>query len=206
MRGDQRHRFGGGVDHVGEGAWIVFAHQLFELGIGLLDRIEVWRVAGQGQQMTASGFDRRFGVGALMDGEVVEDHRLTGAQRWHEELIDERIEDRSIERAIVGKRGPSHPVEGERADEGHRLPPTSQNPSDRASSARSTRVERGQGRWGAGFVEKDQLGGIELGDRRSPSCPLCLILLAGNQRPFFRVIPRRCSRRQIVDWLTWTPT
>ena len=47
--------------------------------VGSLDGTYRNSWVGFWQQVTASGLNRRFGVGTLVHGEVVEDHRLTGA-------------------------------------------------------------------------------------------------------------------------------
>jgi hypothetical protein len=89
--GNQRHGFGGGAENLVEGARGPLPEQVFKLGVGLFDRIEVGGIAPQRKQLTANGLNGRFGVGTLVHGEIVENNYLAWAQRWHEKLIDKRI-------------------------------------------------------------------------------------------------------------------
>ena len=104
--GEEGARMGGGDGGKGiadgsadalPGARAHAAQRLFGLGKGLLDRVEVRGVGGQKDDLTAGGFDERLGTGALVDGEVVEDHDLSRVQARHEHLLHERFEDAAVD-------------------------------------------------------------------------------------------------------------
>ena len=76
----------------------------------MLDRIEVWGVAGQMDRACAGGLDQLAHAGRLVRGEFVEDDHVTRAKLGLEALLDERLEDRAViaPRSIIGAM--NHPI------------------------------------------------------------------------------------------------
>jgi hypothetical protein len=76
---------GGGAEGV-IGAGVRASEELFDRGEGVLDRIEVRGVGGQGQEASAACLDGRAEGRVVMGGEVVGDDDLAwsegGARRW----------------------------------------------------------------------------------------------------------------------------
>ena len=58
-----------------------FAQDVFELGEGLFDRVEIGPVGREKPKFGSGGFNRDFDGGALVSAEVVHDHDVAGAQR-----------------------------------------------------------------------------------------------------------------------------
>jgi len=113
--GEEGPRIGGGDGGQGiadgsadalPGARAHAAQRLFGLGKGLLDRVEVRGVGGQKDDLTAGGFDERLGPGALVDGEVVEDHDLSWVQARHQHLFHERFEDAAVDGPATSRLSP----------------------------------------------------------------------------------------------------
>ena len=74
-----------------------FAQDVFELGEGLFDRVEIGAVGREKPKLGSGGFNRDFDGGALVSAEVVHDHDVAGAQRPDQFLFDviPRLDDRN---------------------------------------------------------------------------------------------------------------
>jgi hypothetical protein len=97
------------------------AEQGFELGEGLLDRVEIWTVGRQVEQMGAGRRDRLTHAGDLVRGEVVHHHEVARAQRRRQGLLDIREEARPVDRAIEHA-GCGEAVVAQRGDDGGGFP------------------------------------------------------------------------------------
>jgi hypothetical protein len=103
------------------GSFFGFSHQVLELGEELLDRVEVWGIGRQEEEMSAgvtNGPARRF---ALVRAEIVEDDEIARLQGGGEYLLDIGGEQRAIDRPVDDARGLDSIVP-ERGDKGERLP------------------------------------------------------------------------------------
>ena len=92
-----------------------------ELGEGHLDRIEVGRVLGKEQKPGAAIAQGLGGAGALVDGEIVQDHDVAALERRRELALDVEVEGVAIHRAIDHP-GRDEPVAAQAGDEGLRVP------------------------------------------------------------------------------------
>jgi len=150
--GEQVERGGDQRADVIEGAGARGAEQGFEFGEGELDRIEVGTIGRQEPQRRAGGFDGVAHLGLFVDGEVVEDDDVAGAQRRHEHLLH------------VGAKT----VEAQRRHDGVRLPMTARRVVAQARPARTAAVATEQVGGDAAFIEKHVLARIPQGLPRLP--------------------------------------
>jgi hypothetical protein len=72
---------GDGLPEVVDGAGGSLAKHGFHLGEGVLDRVEVWGLRRQEQELCACRFDGFAGGRSFMSGQVVQDHDIAGAER-----------------------------------------------------------------------------------------------------------------------------
>jgi len=82
---------------------------VFELGEDLFDRIEVWAVGRQKEQVRSSGADGVAGRLALVATEVVEDDDLARCQGWCQHFLDIEREELAID-GTVDDPGRADPV------------------------------------------------------------------------------------------------
>jgi hypothetical protein len=85
-----------GLDRAGIG----FAQQGLELGEDVFDWIEIGRVAGQEEQLGASGADQATHGFSLVAAEIVHDDDVTGVEGRHEELFDIGAETGAVNRSV----------------------------------------------------------------------------------------------------------
>src|SRR6478735_1757950 len=119
-----------GVDRARFGS----AQPSFELAEGLFDRIEVGGVGWQKPKPAARRLDQLPRAGALVDREVVENHRLAWPQRRRQDAFDVGLEDRAVERASELEAW-SEAVGSECGEERHRRPAPPGNPPNHALPA-----------------------------------------------------------------------
>ncbi len=98
-----------------------FAHQVFELGEDLLDRIEVGAVRRQKQELGACVADRFADSGPFVTAQIVHDDDVAGRKCRHETLLDIIGEALAVDRLVEHARG-IDPITAERREEGHRAP------------------------------------------------------------------------------------
>src|SRR5947209_16456512 len=72
------------------------AEHSLELGEGQFDRIEVWTVGWQINELCADRFDGLAYAGNFVGRQVIHDHRVSGAKRGHQLLLDIGAEDGSV--------------------------------------------------------------------------------------------------------------
>lgn len=88
-----------------------------EFGEGHLDRVEVRRAGRQEQEPGASGFEGLGGSGALVSGEVVQDHHIAGPKLRRELGLDIEVEDLAVHGAVQNPGG-DQAVAAQAGDEG----------------------------------------------------------------------------------------
>ena len=98
-----------------------FAHEMLELGEDLLDRIEVWAIRRQEQQLGPDTADCLADRGSLVAAQVVHDDDVAGRECGQQELFDVVGEALAVDRLVEHARG-IDPVAAERCKEGHRAP------------------------------------------------------------------------------------
>lgn len=201
---DAVNRLGGRVEQRLERAGPAAAQMGFEFGKGLLDRVAVRGIARQEEKPAVRGFDGGLRVGAFMDREIVPDHGLARDELGNQLLIDKGVQRWAIERAWQQHRR-ANPLQGDRGKIGHALPAPARHAIDQPFPARGTAPQRRQPQRCGGFIDKDERGRIELGDRGPKRGALRLILLAGDQGLFLSVIRSLAKRRDRLEELTRTP-
>ncbi len=87
-----------------DGTFLSLAHPVFDLGEGLLDRIEVWRVGRQIPEPGAGSFDHLPDGRRLMTSEVIHDDDIAGLQHPDELLLDIGSEALAVDRAVEDAR------------------------------------------------------------------------------------------------------
>jgi hypothetical protein len=73
-----------GIDGSGAG----LSQEMLELGEDLLDRIEVWAIGRQVDEVGATGFDGLLDAGDLVAAEIVENDDVAGFERRRQRLFD----------------------------------------------------------------------------------------------------------------------
>ena len=92
------------------------AEQLFELGPGFLDGIEIRRVRWQIEQFGSGSFDAFAHAGHLVRAEVVHDHHIARSQRWAEKMFEISEENFSV-RGRFDRHGGDHAPQTHRAQD-----------------------------------------------------------------------------------------
>ena len=92
-------------------------HPVLDLGEGLLDRIEVWRIGRQIPEPGAGGLDHTAEDGRLVAAEIVHDDDVAGLEQGQELLFDVSAEAFAIDGSIEHARG-AELVAAQRAKEG----------------------------------------------------------------------------------------
>lgn len=77
-----------------------FAHEVFELGEDLFDRIEVGAVGWEEQQAGAGAADRLADGGPFVTAQIVHDDHVAGRERGDEALLDIVGEALAIDRLV----------------------------------------------------------------------------------------------------------
>lgn len=160
-----------------DGSFCGFSEQVFQLGEDLLDRIEVWAVGRQEQQVRASGPDRVPNSGFFVTGQVVEDDDVTGRERGAELLLDPLGKTGAIDRLIEDERCVD-PVAAQGGDEGHRLPVTIGHLCLKPLTFGGPTPQRGHVGLGPGLIDEHEAGRI-----RPPLILLPLLAPPGDLRP-----------------------
>lgn len=76
-----------------------------ELGEGHFDRVEIWAVRRQEEQLCTSGPDRGLGGRALVGSDIVEDDHIALCQRGSELRFEVGFEDAPVHRRVDNERG-----------------------------------------------------------------------------------------------------
>jgi hypothetical protein len=94
---------------------------MFDFGEDLFNRVEVWTVGRQEEQVRAFGTDSIASRFTLVTAEIVEDDDLALCQGWHKHLLDIEREEFTIDGSVDDPRG-ADPIVTECRDEGHGRP------------------------------------------------------------------------------------
>lgn len=140
----------------------------FQFREGQFDGIEIGAVGRQEAEMGPNRLDRRAHRRVFVDGEVVEDHHVAGAQGGHQDLIDVGEKHRMVDRPVEDRWGPEA-IEAQRRHDRVRLPMAARRVIPEARATQAAAVPAEQIRRHAAFVQKDILRHVA---ERLPTPPL----------------------------------
>lgn len=165
---EEADRDGDQIAHVVKGPGTRGPDEGFQLREGQFDRIEIRTVGRQKPELSADGFDRRTHRGLFVDGQIVEDDHIAGAERGYQDLLDvgekRRIVDRSVEDGWGGQA-----IEAQRGDDGVGLPMTVGRVIAQARAAQTAAVPTQQIGRDPAFIQKQILRHMA---ERLPGLPL----------------------------------
>lgn len=164
-----------------------FAHGIFDLCEGLLDRIEVRTVGRQEEESGADGTDRGPDRFALVAAEVVDHDDVAWTQGLGELGLDVGLEGLGINGAVDDPRR-FDSVVTQRCQERHGSPMTIRRISDQACAERSPAAQGRHVGLDPGFVDKDEPAAVNpaliLSPLLSAARDLWPFLLGRHQRFF----------------------
>jgi len=149
----------------------------FQFREGQFDRIEIGAVGRQEAEMGPDGLDRRAHRRVFVDGEVVEDDHVAGAQGGHQDLIDVGEKRRMVDRSVEHRRGPEA-IEAQRRHDRVRFPMAARRVIPEAGATQAAAVPAEQIRRHAAFIQKDILRHVAERLPAPPLAPSC-----GDVRP-----------------------
>lgn len=138
-----------------DGACIGFAEEGFELGEDHLDRVEIWAVGREKEQMGSGGSDGPPGTGRLVAAEIVEDHDVPRLEGRHQTLLDPGCERGRVDGAIEDA-GRHDLALAQRTDERQGLPVSMRNLGGKRSAAQEPAARPGHVCLDPGFVQEDE--------------------------------------------------
>jgi|SoimicMinimDraft_5_1059733.scaffolds.fasta_scaffold00601_3 hypothetical protein len=160
---------------------------MFELGKDLLDRIEVWAVGRQEQQMCSSGADGIASGLALVTAEIVENDHLAGREGGRQHFLDVEREELAIDGAIDDP-GCADPIVAQRRDESHRLPMAERCRCLETLATRPPAAQRRHVGLDPRLIDKDQTRSVDPALTGLPAPPFTGdvgTILLGRQKRFF---------------------
>ena len=83
-----------------DGSLVGLSEQCLELGEGLFDRIEVWTIGRQEEQLCADSANGAAHGFSLVATEIVDDDDIAGSELWNECLFDIGQEAFAIDRSV----------------------------------------------------------------------------------------------------------
>ncbi len=109
---------------------------MLEFGEHLLDRVEIWTVGRQEEDLCAGRADRGSNSLPLVAAEIVEDDDVAGGQCRDQDTFDIEAEALAVDGAVDDPRS-IDPIMTKRGDEGHGMPMTEgrSGPAPGASAA-----------------------------------------------------------------------
>ena len=173
------------------------AEQRFDLGEGLLDRVEIGRVRRQVEQGHAGVFEALPDAGDFVGRQVIADHDTAGRQFGDEMIGQPLLEDASGHRPVdQHRRGDT--VMAQRGDEGGGHPVTVRGFADQRLALAAPAAQPGHAGGRAGLVDEGEAGEVEPGLRCAPDLAryrdIGPVLLSGVDRPFFVPQPEPANR------------
>ena len=163
------------------------SEQMFEFGKDLLDRIEIWAVGWQEEQMCSLGADGVAGRSALVTAEVVENDDVALCQSGRQHLLDIEGEEFAIDGAIDDPRR-ADPVAAQCRDEGHGLPMAERRGCLETLPTRPPATQRRHVGFDPRLIDKDQARSVNPALMGLPAYSFTgdigAILLGGTDRFF----------------------
>jgi hypothetical protein len=170
-----------------DGAFLRLAHPVFDLGEGLLDRIEVRRVGRQVPKPGAGSLDHLPDGRRLMTSQIIHDDDVAGLQNGDELLLDISAEALAVDWPVEDTRC-REPIPAQRSKEGQRAPMAVRSQAAKPLAPRPPASQRSHVGLDPGLIDEDQALRIETGLPGSPSLTpagnIGARLLKGEQRFF----------------------
>lgn len=132
----------------------------FELGEGLFDWIEVWRVGRQVTKHSSCFFDQAAHIFALVRTEIVHDDDVALLKRRDERLSDIGLEALGVHRSVENHRR-RQTIDAQAGGECGDLPVAMRNAALHALAAKAAAVKTRHVGGAARLIDEDQLSGIE---------------------------------------------
>ena len=152
-------------------------HPVFDLGEGLLDRIEIGGVFRQEDEPGACGLDGLSNGLPLVTAEIVEDDDIARFRGGHVHLSHVGAEADAVDRAVDDARG-DELIAAQRRQEGQGAPTPERREALERPPLDAPTPQRGYVGTDSCFVDEHQPAGIEAMLRRLPA-----LALPGNVRP-----------------------
>jgi len=133
---------------------------MFDLGEGLLDRIEVGRVWRQVPEPGTGGVDHSAKRYRFVAAEIVQDDDVARSEHWNELLFDIGSKALAVDRAIEDAGG-GQAIVAQRPEERQRPPAALWCEAAQALALRPPATKRCHIGLDPGLVEEDQMLGIE---------------------------------------------
>src|SRR5215208_5561404 len=160
---------------------------MLEFGEEHLDRVQIWRVFWQEEQLHAGGPQGLANSAALVGAEIVHDDDVAGSQRRDEHLVDVEAEALAVDRAI-DQPWRLDAIVTKGSEEGHGRPASMWHLGHEALAIAAPSAQRRHVGLGPGLVDEDETAWI---DPILVGLPLLAaprhvgtIALAGDQRLF----------------------
>lgn len=170
-----------------DAAFLSLAHPVLDLGKGLLDRIEVWRVGWQIPEPGTGSLDHLPDSRRLMTSEIIHDDDIAGLQHRDELLLDIGAEALAVDRAVEDARR-CKPIAAQRAQEGQRAPVAVRSQATQPLALGAPTAQRSHVGLDPGLIDEDQAPRIKTRLPGSPSPTsagnIGASLLKGEQRFF----------------------
>ena len=170
-----------------DGAWLCGAHEVLELGEELLDRVQVWAIGRQENQMGTCGPDGVPCAAPFVAAQVVENDDVACRQGRHEHLLDIGCEQLAID-GTVDHPGCIDAVVPQGGDEGQCFPVAVRHACIKTSPAQAPAAQRRHVGLDPGLIDEDQALGVNLALMGLPACALerdVAAGLLGRQHGFF---------------------
>ena len=151
-----------------DGSLVGLAQEGFEFGKDLLDRVEVWAVGRQEEELCIDGADGSTHGHALVTAEIVHNDDVAGRERRHEDLLDIGQEALAVDRP-VDNAGCVDPVRAQGCQEGQRPPASMWRLSDEPFAASAMPMGARHVGLDPGLVDEDQASWIEFALMRLPA-------------------------------------
>lgn len=172
-----------------DGSLGTVAEQLFELRERQFDWIQIRRIRGQVAQLGAGRLDGFAYSSDLVAGEIVHHHDVASFQDRHQMLFDPGSEQLAVD-AAFDREWSDKPLGPQGAQKSRRLPTSARSLVNQTRAERRATIGARHVGFSPGFVDENGFGRIDQLLRRTPRRALLdhigAILLAGNQRLFFR--------------------
>ena len=170
-----------------EGPLLGVSHPVLDLGEGLLDGIEVWRVWRQEPEPCPGGLDELADGDGFVAAEVVHDDDVARPERGDQQLLDIGAEAYAVDWALEDA-GSDQAIAAQRTEEGQGAPVAVRGEAAQSPAPRTPAAQRRHVGLDPGLVDEHQPARIEA---RLPAFPALpppgdggMGLLKGEQRFF----------------------
>lgn len=170
-------------------SYCAIAKQLLKFGECQFDWIQIGRIRRQVANFRPHRLDRLTHARNFVAGEIVHHHDVAWLESRRQMLLDPREKEGTIESAVNRERC-YETCRSQRTDKGGRLPTPTRSVLRDPHAKRSARIPPCHVRFRPGFVDEDNMAGIDLllglPPLRTPLGDVRSVLLGGDERLFFR--------------------